>query len=76
MSASSRMDPLLAKVDVGLIRNDGKGRVRICERNNYVDSKVFGEGGGGHAPDTGAEIPLQPVVKALESGCHPEAGGG
>lgn len=34
-------------------------KVKICERNRLRDSKVSaGEGGG--APDTAAEIPLQP----------------
>ncbi|KAK4807043.1 hypothetical protein QYF61_018384 [Mycteria americana] len=39
--------------------------VRICERNNYADTKVSEEGGGGGAPGTGAEIPLQPMVKTM-----------
>ncbi|GAB0204021.1 epimerase family protein SDR39U1 [Grus japonensis] len=39
--------------------------VRICERNNSADTKVNAEGGGGGAPGTGAEIPLQPVVKTI-----------
>ncbi|GAB0209503.1 AN1-type zinc finger protein 5-like [Grus japonensis] len=40
--------------------------VRICERNNYVDTKVSEEGGGGDAPGTGAEIPLQPMEKTMD----------
>ncbi|CAM9993764.1 unnamed protein product, partial [Bubo scandiacus] len=39
--------------------------VRICERNNSADTKDGEEGGGGGAPGTGAEIPLQPVVQTL-----------
>ena len=35
--------------------------VRICERNNSADTKVREEGGGGGAPGSRAEIPLQPV---------------
>ena len=38
---------------------------RICERNNSADTKVSEEGGGGGAPETGAEIPLQPVGKTM-----------
>ena len=33
--------------------------------NNSADTQVSAEGGGGGAPDTRAEIPLQPVVKAM-----------
>jgi len=40
--------------------------VRICERNNSEGIKVNEAGGGGDALGTGAEIPLQPVVKTLE----------
>ncbi|GAB0184744.1 hypothetical protein GRJ2_000939700 [Grus japonensis] len=39
--------------------------VRRCERNNSADTKVSAEGGGGRAPGTGAEIPLQPVEKTM-----------
>ncbi|KAK4818202.1 hypothetical protein QYF61_008586 [Mycteria americana] len=39
--------------------------VRIWERNNSADTKVSEEGGGGGAPGTGAEIPLQPVEKTM-----------
>ncbi|PKU46413.1 protein pxr1-like [Limosa lapponica baueri] len=38
--------------------------MRICERNNSADTKVSEEVGGS-APDAGAEIPLQPVVKTI-----------
>ncbi|CAN0345005.1 unnamed protein product, partial [Bubo scandiacus] len=40
-------------------------RVRICGRNHSADTKVSAEGGGGGAPGTGAEIPLQPVVQPM-----------
>jgi len=39
--------------------------VRIRERNNSADTKVSEEGGGGGAPGTGAEIPLQPMEKTM-----------
>ena len=39
--------------------------MRICERNNSADTKVSEEGRGGGASGTGAEIPLQPVVKTM-----------
>ena len=39
--------------------------MRRCERNNSADTKVSEEGGGGGAPGTGAEIPLQPAVKTM-----------
>ena len=39
--------------------------MRICERNNSADTKVSEEGGGGGAPGTRAEIPLQPLVKTM-----------
>ncbi|KAK4810940.1 hypothetical protein QYF61_013348 [Mycteria americana] len=49
-----------------LLRNSSWERgVRICERNNSADTKVSEEGGGGGAPGTGAEIPLQHVVKTM-----------
>ncbi|GAB0205849.1 acid sphingomyelinase-like phosphodiesterase 3b [Grus japonensis] len=38
--------------------------VRRCERNNSADTKVREEGGGG-APGTRAEIPLQPLEKTM-----------
>ena len=37
----------------------------ICESNNPADTQVSAEGGAGGAPGTGAEIPLQPVVKTM-----------
>ena len=39
--------------------------VRTCKRNNPADTKASEEGGGGDAPGTGAEIPLQPMVKTM-----------
>ncbi|KAM6188280.1 uncharacterized protein WM294_016059 isoform 1-T3 [Sarcoramphus papa] len=39
--------------------------VRIYERNNSADTKVSEKGGEGGAPDTGTEIPLQPMVKTI-----------
>jgi len=39
--------------------------VRIRERNNSADIKVSEEGGGGDAPGTRAEIPLQPMAKTM-----------
>ncbi|GAB0182692.1 junction-mediating and -regulatory protein-like [Grus japonensis] len=39
--------------------------MRRCERNNFADTKVSEDGGGGGAPGTRAKIPLQPVVKAM-----------
>ncbi|KAK4825506.1 LOW QUALITY PROTEIN: hypothetical protein QYF61_000019 [Mycteria americana] len=44
---------------------DSERGVRLCERNNSADTKASEEGGGGGAPGTGAEIPLQPVVKTM-----------
>jgi len=39
--------------------------VRQCERNNSADIKASAEGGGGGAPGTGAEIPLQPMEQTM-----------
>ena len=39
--------------------------MRTCERNSPADPQVSAEGGGGDAPGTGAEIPLQPVGKTM-----------
>jgi len=42
----------------------------MYERNNSSDTKVSEEGGRGGTPGTGAEIPLQSVVKTMsETGC-------
>ncbi|PKU31466.1 hypothetical protein llap_18230 [Limosa lapponica baueri] len=81
MPAGSKTDPPLAKaepisnggsVSVATYLRRGKkcctteaGRVRKCERNNSADTKVNEEGGGGGVSGTGAEIPLQPVVKTV-----------
>lgn len=40
-------------------------RVRICERSSSADTKVSEEVGGGGAPGTGTDIPLQAVVKII-----------
>ncbi|PKU42985.1 protein pxr1-like [Limosa lapponica baueri] len=37
----------------------------MSERNNSADTKVSEEGGGGGAPGTGGEIPLQPMMKTM-----------
>ena len=39
--------------------------VRLCERNSSAGTKVSAEGGGGGAPGTRAEIPLQPLMKTM-----------
>ena len=39
--------------------------MRISERNNFADTKFSEEGEGGGAPGTGAEIPLQPMLKTM-----------
>ncbi|GAB0207967.1 hypothetical protein GRJ2_003262400 [Grus japonensis] len=49
MPASSKMDLLLAK----------------AKPISDADTKVSEEGGGGGAPGTGTEIPLQPVEKTM-----------
>lgn len=38
-----------------------KRGVRKCQRNSPADTKVSEEGEEGGAPDTGAEVPLQPL---------------
>lgn len=35
--------------------------VRICDRNNFADTRVSEELGAGGAPGAGAEIHLQPM---------------
>ncbi|GAB0206511.1 epimerase family protein SDR39U1 [Grus japonensis] len=49
MPAGSKTDPLLAK----------------AKPISNGDTKVHEDGGGGGAPDTRAEIPLQPLVKTM-----------
>ncbi|GAB0205645.1 hypothetical protein GRJ2_003030100 [Grus japonensis] len=39
--------------------------VRRCERNNFADTQVSEEGGGGGAPGARAEIPLQRLEKTM-----------
>jgi len=41
------------------------GEKSESERNSPADTKVSEEGGGEGAPGTGAEIPLQPVVRTM-----------
>ena len=55
------MDPPLAKAEP---ISDTHQRY-CCETNNSADPQVTEEGGGGGAPGTGAEIPLQPVGKTM-----------
>jgi len=51
--------------------------VRICETNNPADTKVSEEEGGGGAPGTGAEIPLQQTMMRQAVPLQPmEAHGG
>ena len=51
--------------------------MRLCDRNSSADTKVSKERGGGGAPDAGAEIPLQLMMKDLdEAVCPPAAHGG
>ncbi|GAB0183808.1 AN1-type zinc finger protein 5-like [Grus japonensis] len=78
MPAGSKMDLLLAKAEPISILKKGRKKpqnlqhnsswergVRTCERNNSADTQVSEEGGGGGAPGTGAEIPLQPLEKTM-----------
>ncbi|OPJ73482.1 hypothetical protein AV530_005823 [Patagioenas fasciata monilis] len=39
--------------------------MRICERDNFADTKVSEEGGAGGAPGTGVGIPLQTMVQTM-----------
>ncbi|GAB0176617.1 anoctamin-4 [Grus japonensis] len=48
-----------------LWKSSQKRGVRMCERNNSADTKVSAEGGGGGAPGTRVEIPLQPLEKTI-----------
>ncbi|GAB0200297.1 epimerase family protein SDR39U1 [Grus japonensis] len=79
MPAGSKTDPPLAKAEPIRVLCDnilkkGKNQLRenFCSRReeredvrNSADTKVSADGGGGGAPGAGAEIPLQPVVKAM-----------
>ncbi|KAJ7420073.1 protein pxr1-like [Willisornis vidua] len=58
-SGTSEITNLRGKVTMQLQPERG---VRICVSNSPADTKVSAEGGGGGAPDAGAEIPLQPMV--------------
>ncbi|GAB0178069.1 epimerase family protein SDR39U1 [Grus japonensis] len=77
MPAGSKMDPPLAKAKpisasvITYLRRE-KNRESFCSRReewedvrNSADTKVSADGGGGGAPDTRAEVPLQPVVKTM-----------
>ncbi|GAB0179150.1 acid sphingomyelinase-like phosphodiesterase 3b [Grus japonensis] len=49
-----------------LLQNSSQRRgVRICERNSPTGTQVSAEGGGGGAPGTEPEIPLQPLEKTM-----------
>jgi len=76
---SSSTDPSLGKAEpisdvsgASVITNSRKRKSAVrgrgekkCERRNPADTKVSEEGGGAAAPGTGAEIPLQPMVKTV-----------
>ncbi|GAB0178615.1 epimerase family protein SDR39U1 [Grus japonensis] len=76
MPAGSKTGPPLAKAKpisasgITYLRRRKTLRESFCSRReeredvrNSADTKVSADGGGGGAPGTGAEIPLQPVVK-------------
>ncbi|RMC14239.1 hypothetical protein DUI87_09330 [Hirundo rustica rustica] len=72
MPASSRMDPLLTKASGITYQSRGincsgttmRSETREgCDSKNSADTQVSEDRGEGGAPDSGAEIPLQPVVK-------------
>ncbi|KAK4831110.1 LOW QUALITY PROTEIN: hypothetical protein QYF61_015413 [Mycteria americana] len=58
-------DNIIKKRKKLLWNSSQKRGVRICERNNSADTKVSEGGGGGGAPGTGAELPLQLMVKTM-----------
>ncbi|KAK4830792.1 hypothetical protein QYF61_013625, partial [Mycteria americana] len=66
-------DPVIKdRITVRYVRQGKKCRAAAVRerseknvRNNSADTKVREEGGGGGAPGTGAEIPLQPMVKTM-----------
>jgi len=77
-----QIEPVLAGLKAGpisdignpsVIKHSRRGKkcctagVRKYERNNYADTKVGEEGGGGGAPGAKAEIPLKPTVKTKEA---------
>lgn len=39
--------------------------MRKCEKNSPADTEVSEEGGGGCAPGTESQIPLQPMEKTV-----------
>ncbi|GAB0180417.1 epimerase family protein SDR39U1 [Grus japonensis] len=76
MAAGSKTDPLLAKakpISASVITYLRRKTLRERELlqperedvRNSADTKVSADGGAGGAPGTRAEIPLQPVVKAM-----------
>ncbi|GAB0192050.1 epimerase family protein SDR39U1 [Grus japonensis] len=78
MPAGSKTDLLLAKAKpisasvITYLRRKTKQLESFCSQReewedvrNSADTKVSADGGGGGAPGAGAEIPLQPVVKAM-----------
>ena len=64
-SASGRTELRREKIVAGTQKLQLERGVRTCERNSPADPQVSAEGGGGDAPGTGAEIPLQPVGKTM-----------
>ena len=89
VTPSSKMGPLLIKAgpvspfcSASVIIYFSRSRkhctgVRICDSNSPADIKVSEEEGGGCDSGTGAEIPLQPVVKTMiKAGSPPAAHGG
>jgi len=80
MPAGSKTDPPLAKAEpisdggsasgITQLRRGGETAAKRqsrerSESNNSANTQVGAEGGGGGAPDAGAEIPLQPMVKTM-----------
>ncbi|GAB0176467.1 AN1-type zinc finger protein 5-like [Grus japonensis] len=81
MLASSKMDPPLDKAEPISNGGSTSGRTSLrrgkkthqeqfsaresSKRNNSADTQVNEEGGGGGAPGAKAEIPLQPMEKAM-----------
>ncbi|PKU46962.1 protein pxr1-like [Limosa lapponica baueri] len=47
------------------VQQQPEERMRTYDRNNSAYAKVGEEGGGESAPGTGAEIPLEPMVKIM-----------
>ena len=65
-SLSSRLGFKILQQGYKTLHNSSWERgLRISERNSSSDIKISEEGGGGGSPDTGAEVPLQPVVRTM-----------